>query len=430
MLPKIHFNLLFAVLLTLCIAVSCSKENLTEQKYDAETIEYDLTILSEEDETYVEAMQKMVRKYLPYTSTSKENAAISANLLTRFQKINEKMIRISDSLQISGVKCLSVLYNSTGVDKKRVKVSGKIYIPEQTTPIRGIIIANHTLITDNASAPSQSLQVESLLAFMGYVVTMSDYIGFGSTVNLPQTFLAEDITAKTCIDLALTARKYLNDNGYKSQYPDNPVYITGYSQGGGVTLACQKLIETYYPKEFTIQKSFAGSGAYDLEYTFKDIISNKESNIPLVIVALAFDGLNYGENLNLDLSKYFKGRLLQNYKEWLNSKKYTALQIEKLIGGSNVKDILNDSVLDYSNNIMEPYRNIFKKNSLVEWRPKSPIFLYHSTYDDYIPQYNAQEAYEYFKKHSSAKIEADFDNYGSHLQGAIDFYFKLFEKIK
>ena len=422
-------SIIIIILLIQFLISSCSKDNIPDIKYDAEPIEYDLTIQSTENEVYQEALQQLLNKYLPNALSTKDHASLPADLLARFQRIEEKMLKISDSLQISGVKCLSVIFNSTGVDKKLLKVSGKIYLPNQVAPIKGIIVANHVLITDNASAPSQSIQIESLFAFMGYVVVMSDYIGFGATVDLPQTFLAQEITAKSSIDLTLTTYKYLKEKGYKFQYPDNRVNIIGYSQGGAVALACQKMIESYYPKEYKIKKTYAGGAPYDLEYTFRQLLDDKKSGLPLPYIALAITSLNYGENLNVDISKYFKGKLLQNYEEWLYSKRYNSTQLEKLIGTSDIREILSDSALDYSGDLIKPFIRALKKNSLIEWVPKAPIYLYHSIQDEYIPVYNTQEAYESFKKHSSASIELDLGNYGYHVAAAFDFYFKVFEKI-
>ena len=166
-----------------------------------------------------------------------------------------------------------------------------------------------------------------------------------------------------------------------------------------------------------------------MEYTFRQLLDDKKSGLPLPYIALAITSLNYGENLNVDISKYFKGKLLQNYEEWLYSKRYNSTQLEKLIGTSDIREILSDSALDYSGDLIKPFIRALKKNSLIEWVPKAPIYLYHSIQDEYIPVYNTQEAYESFKKHSSASIELDLGNYGYHVAAAFDFYFKVFEKI-
>ena len=57
---------------------------------------------------------------------------------------------------------------------------------------------------------------------------------------------------------------------------------------------------------------------------------------------------------------------------------------------------------------MKSFQAAMKKNSLIDWIPKAPIFLYHSSADDVVPQVNSINAYNSFKKNSSATITTDF----------------------
>lgn len=343
--------------------------------------------------------------------------------MTRTEDVTELTNKVTKkvfSLGLSSVISDVVKYHSTGVGGDSLYLSGKIYIPKQSSPIRGIVIDNHVTITSNAEAPSQSFQLDVIASLLGYVVVMSDYIGFGQTKNLPQTYLSADLTAQSSVDLALCTYQYLKQKRYKMQYNTNKVYIGGYSQGAAVSLAVQKLIESRYSDKFEILKTFAGAGPYDIVATYKDMIETDKTNISAV-PALVLMGMDYSESLHLDYNKYFKGKLLSNYNDWINSKNYTTNQINDLLGTVKASDMLTDDARNADSDLMKPLMAAFKKNSLVEWVPKAPIYMYHSTTDNVVPVINSENAYNYFKSHSSAKIETDFGDYGSHNSALVNY---------
>jgi pimeloyl-ACP methyl ester carboxylesterase len=358
----------------------------------------------------------LLTQYAPSAAPVLEESRASGSYMAL---INAKM----QILGLTSVKSDVVRFKSVGKDGAELYQTGKIYIPQQTSPLRGIIIANHYTITQNSEAPSQTFQLEGAASLLGYAVVMADYIGFGETKAMPQTYLCADLTAHSSVDLALCTYKYLNDMGYKFVYADNEVYNEGYSQGGEVALAVQKLIESEYADKFTIRKTFAGAGPYDIAATFKTMIANNNSPISAVM-PLTFIAMNYYYGLNLDFSKYFKEPLLSNYDKWINSKDYNTTQIDGLLGTTKVDAILTANALNPDAAEMKAVNETLEKNSLVKWSPKAPIALFHSTTDNVVPDLNSKEAYEYFKANSSATVTFDNADYGSHYTAALQFYMK------
>jgi hypothetical protein len=408
-------SLFYAAICCLVIAGCSSSSN--SQRDDGKKAEEKaaIEIVSTESFTPENLMTTLISKL----TTSRYDMA---TLLEKLNKLTAK----TKQLGITKITSDVVKYKSIGVDSKDLELSGKIYIPNQTAKIRGIVIANHYTITSNAEAPSQTLQMEAACSLLGYVVVMSDYIGFGETKSLPQTYLGS-ITAKSSVDLALAAYQYLNGK-YSFENTNNKVYILGYSQGGAVSLSVQKLIESQYPDKFYIAKTFAGAGPYDITATYQEMLRTGTSTISAV-PALVFTGLNYSEGLNVDFSKYFQSKLYANYKDWIFSKNYTTTQLNTLIGTHDITSMLTADACNPNSTLMVPFQTAFKKNSLIDWVPKAPIYLFHSTTDDVVPEINSVNAYNSFKKNSTATIETDFSDNGGHGAAAPVFYLKVFDDI-
>jgi len=90
--------------------------------------------------------------------------------------------------------------------------------------------------------------------------------------------------------------------------------------------------------------------------------------------------------------------LLSHYNDWYNSKKYTASEINRMIGSDKISDFLNEKLFTLDNATYVKIYNSLEKNSLIDWTPKAPIYMIHAANDHYVPYVNALNAYNAFKK--------------------------------
>ena len=67
-------------------------------------------------------------------------------------------------------------------------------------------------------------------------------------------------------------------------------------------------------------------------------------------------------------------------------------------------------------------------NSIINWKPKSPIFLFHSTTDDMVPFINSKNLKESFDE-QGVEFVFDFSDYGSHMEAAVEFIKKVYEDL-
>jgi len=315
-------------------------------------------------------------------------------------------------------------YRSVDPAGNPVEASGIITYPKSGS-IKGIVVGEHYSIGADRESPSATqVTFESALALFGYLVINPDYLGFGSTVDLPQPYLHAESSGRNSMDMLLTAYEYMDS--LKKTVEEN-LYIVGYSQGAYTALALQKMIEEEYADQMSIRKVFAGGGPYD-PITMFDVFAeiNETENPPTIPLTIV--GIDYAEQLNLNYANVFKEPLLSNYKEWLISKEYSLGQLRSLLGSKKLTDFMHpDMFTEEKNDDFKKVREALKKNSLIEWTPKAPIVIVHGINDTAVPFVSGQQAYEAFK---SRNCPVEFiEIKGDHKETAVPFYLIVLQEM-
>ena len=328
---------------------------------------------------------------------------------------------------LGAITCNSLIHVSgtfTGhdIDGSPLTQSGKIIYPANG-PIKNIILVSHYTICADYEAPSESFPMEGILATKGYALLIADYIGYGVTVDRIHPYLHVSSTARSVVDFALAAKPYLEKTG--REILSDEVILVGYSQGGSITLGVMNLIQREYPDVFPIKKVYAGGGAYDLAATFDISMAENRTGIPCAIPMLV-QGINVGEDLGLDMKDFFKPRLLENYEEWINSKKYTIGQISDLVGVRDLHELLTDEGRDKTSPKTATFYKALMLNSTLNFTPRAPVFFFHCKKDDTVPFENAKRAEKAFKYQN---VQFDFGDYGSHATGALVFLGRVLDEL-
>lgn len=324
--------------------------------------------------------------------------------------------------QVAGV------YESVDIHGNPIRVSGKFFYPKNE-PMKNLIVVSHYTIGANHEAPSETFSFEGIFAAMGYGVIMADYIGFGVTVDSIHPYLQAETTARNVIDMALAVRPFIAERGL--QVESDEIILLGYSQGGATTLHVQRLLETYpeYEGLFKIKKNYAGAGPYDIARTYDYCVKKDNTGIPCAI-PMIIQGMSLGMDKPLDMSYFFKEPLLSNYNDWLNSKQYTVNQISTLIGVNRLSDILTENGIDRTKAETARFYLELMQNSIPRsFKPKAPLYMFHSEDDPTVPFVNSQLMQRQFKL-NSPNVEYDFGHYGNHMKGAIKFLLKVAKELK
>jgi len=317
-----------------------------------------------------------------------------------------------------------IRYRSVDPAGNPLEASGTITYPKSGT-FKGLVVGEHYSIGANREAPSSTkVTFESALALFGYVVINPDYLGFGSTVNLPQPYLHAESSGRNSVDMLLATYEYMDS---LNRSVGKELNIIGYSQGAYTALALQKMIEEEYTDEISIRKVFAGGGPYDPITMFDVFVEMNESENPPTI-PLTIVGIDYAEQLDLNYTNIFKEPLLSNYKDWFVSKEYSLGQLRRLLDSDKLTDFMHpDMFTEDTNEDFKKVREALKKNSLIEWTPKAPIVIVHGVNDTAVPFISGQPAYEAYK---SRNCPVEFREIkGDHKETAIPFYLIVLQEL-
>lgn len=196
------------------------------------------------------------------------------------------------------------------VDGNPIEVSGKIFIPKHGN-IKNIILAHHYTIGANREAPSETYSYEGIFAAKGYIVIMTDYLGYGVSQYKVHPYLNAVNAAQNSVNLLNASLLYLLRRGVSILSPQ--LILFGYSQGGAVTLETQRLIEQHYAAHYSIKQVYAGDGPYYPDITYDECVANNNTNIPCAVPML-IQGMSESVHLQLPLEDFFRPPLQSNYE--------------------------------------------------------------------------------------------------------------------
>ena len=286
------------------------------------------------------------------------------------------------------------------------------------------------------------------------IVIAPDYEGFGVTRNLPHPYLSQRLTAQQVLDAVnygldlyrKQAAEKSDDDPLLPIKSDWRTFAIGYSQGGAVTLAVQRLIEEQgLAESLHFYGSICGDGPYDLietmRYYFYDngtsygVETDHRKGISTypVVVPMIIKGMcaTHPAMAPYRIEDYLSQQLLDTgVLDWIDSKKYTTSEMSKmwydqLMNGLDVEGrhyspeqmaelfstpkedkvsghldkMFTPATFDYLNNpdkmavvpsevtnAQQALHRALADNSVATgWEPKHPIQFYHSRYDMVVP---------------------------------------------
>ena len=335
---------------------------------------------------------------------------------TQMKQIIQNLIDFSNAKKVIE---LSGVYESIDVDGNPITLSGKVLLPADGK-IKRCILVSHFTIGSNIEAPSNSFPLEGVLVKLGYALIVPDYIGYGVTVDKVHPYLVMELTARNVLDMYKAVVPFLKEAGCQPQYED--IYLMGYSQGGATTMAVQHLIE-HHDENVKIRRVFAGGGPYDVKATYDRFVETNVASYPCA-VPIMMQGMVVGNKLNLDMSELMAPHIYENLDEWVNSKRYTAKQLNELMGSRVTSDLLTAKGMDRTSKEVSELYKAMTNNSILSysWTPEAPVYIMHSIDDESVPYDNAARAKTKWK---GANIQYNMGYYGSHQVTCLRFIFAV-----
>ncbi|CAA6812686.1 MAG: Lysophospholipase (EC [uncultured Thiotrichaceae bacterium] len=254
------------------------------------------------------------------------------------------------------VDLYKLVYTTLDADEQIVNASGLVVIPKKDSQVGSPLLSyQHGTIFYNTEAPSNDLTTIAppiLLGSLGFVTIAPDYVGYGESHRHPHPYLLQKQSAAVGIDLLIASKKWL---GQQSIPLNSQLFLTGYSQGGYVTMAMHKALETLNDITMKVTAAVPAAGPYHIEETLD------------ILVDSLF------RNTNAERS--FVDRLVN------------------FIGGQVTPD---DTDIEYDKRIFSYYLDEGASGVAAEnvhnWKATAPVRLFHGQDDETVPFINASLA--------------------------------------
>ncbi|HYX32958.1 MAG TPA: hypothetical protein VE954_07570 [Oligoflexus sp.] len=297
-----------------------------------------------------------------------------------------------------GIKLFRVNYQSqispgTGLP---TEASGLVIIPDVTAEHLPWISLQHGTVAGKKEAPSLSPNEGLYEASQGFVTSVMDYLGYGTSANEFHPYLIASSYVPAGVDLLRATRSLTADQGITL----GKLFLKGYSEGGYATMALQRALELDHSTEFTVTASAPSAGPYDLEVAALAALSRPVSN-PLIssFLVLAYDQWLAPE---IDLDAVFAidvTQLKSLYTSGVSSSdimKALPPETRKLIEGDYLDDFLRPVPLTAQAQLM---RRLLVEQSLNQdaWVPVTPTRLYHCAEDEIVAVEATEKTLAHFK---------------------------------
>ena len=321
------------------------------------------------------------------------------NLVEAFVRSTTTAAQLQFFIQFSGrdidpalfkydVDIYKVVYKTT-YRESDINASGLIVLPKTTASLPMISYQHGTIVRQSQAPsvqPTSSEEVTSYaaLASMGFITVVPDFIGFGESKDIFHPYFVEEPTASAVVDMLSAAKELAGQHQIDF---NKKLFLAGYSQGGYATLAAHKAIETDHTGDFELVASFPAAGGYDISAMQEYFFGLETYADPYYI---AYVGMSYQSHYEEDvLTKFFKDPYAGRIPSLFDGIKSTSDINNQLT--NVIADLIQDDILAGAGTDPEfqSLREKFEANSLVDWTPVAPIYMYHGDADITVPFENS-----------------------------------------
>ena len=270
--------------------------------------------------------------------------------------------------------------------------SAELILPMGTNGPLPLVSVQHGTLLRKTDAPSQPNSGDiwaSVLGSYGYAVVTADYLGLGSSPGY-QAYLHAKSEATSVVD-ALRAGKALCASNNVTL--NGQLFLAGYSQGGQVTMAAHRELETFHNNEFTLTACAPCAGPYDLGgVTIESMLTNYPDSVPFALVLTAYLPIyQLGDTLEELLAPPYRSTLPP-----LLDGTHTDTQLAAALPADPIAILRPDYQADFRTNFNNPFRQALLDNNTYSWTPKAPMRMFHCQGDPIVVFANAEVAYQSF----------------------------------
>jgi hypothetical protein len=309
------------------------------------------------------------------------------------QKVG-KMIEsfgVGNTMKVYGLKVYKIPYITKDSQNNNIHVSGLLSVPIGKKETIGLVSFSHGTITLNDSAPTvkaqKTKQPSTVSLFFsatgtGFATLEADYIGYGTSSKNHHPYMIKNTLANTSVDFIKAVKIFAKKNDIKL---NKHLYVTGYSEGGYVSMAMLKKLESQH---IHVDAAAPMAGAYDLNYMARAVLGWENESLKSYAMTYTLLTLNaYAKKYG----KEIKGIIKEPYASQMDTLldgKHTFGQIDSALPLDEVgkNGLLTQAFLtQYKTNPNHWFRKALKENSIFNWKPKTKLRLIHCQGDDQVP---------------------------------------------
>ncbi len=355
---------------------------------------------------------------------SNSSISITPEILTQFMVDNGVEFPFTPSYTVEAV---SVEYYTVDATGNIILVSGAIMVPQGASdlPLASVQHGTETK-RDLVASVSYLNSVEGVIglamASLGYLVVIPDYPGFGVS-NVMHPYMHTASLVPSVIDFLRAGRTYCSENGVGL---DDRLFLSGYSEGGFVTLLAQKEIEENYSTEFNLTAVAPMAGPYDLTGMMELIFQTDNYSTPAYI-GYFFTAYNEIYNWNR-LDEIFAAPYAALMPSLYNGSQ-TWGQIVNQLPATFGELMEPDFVEGYADGEEQEFITAVQENTILNWLPQTPIHFFHGDADQIVPIQNVYTAMNSFNALGATDIQLTVIPGGTHASagpeaviGAIEWF--------
>ena len=327
-------------------------------------------------------------------------------------------------------KAVRITYSTTNIKGEVVNASGLLVVPTPTDAYKSYLASigksfsisavcdNHGTIFLDSEAPTK---VEEALhyyptallmsGYAGFALIAPDYLGFGDSKGEVHPYIMKKST-QASLDMIRASVRYMTDNNilYNGQ-----LYLSGYSEGGYVTMALAKEIQDKYSSEFRLKGVAPMAGPYDIK-ALAD--ADLQTNTPMVYPAfLAEIASSYSKAYDINISDMVVKPDVFNSVDLFGGD-YDSVPIHVALGLADVangdygfnthyaNELFKSTFIDdYFSNANNELKKEFEQNSVYDWTPKMKMNIIHCVDDEIIPfAISSQKAYSQMSANGATSV--------------------------
>ena len=266
------------------------------------------------------------------------------------------------------VKAYRMTYLTQDGAGSEVLASALMVVPQKAAgALSPVFSYQHPTLKRDADAPSHLNELngpEIALASLGFIVLSADYVGYGVSRGVPHPYILATPSAAAVIDM-LTAARYWRQT---QQIADNgQLLMAGYSEGGFVTMAAARAIQTGQSVHRDHLVLIApGAGPYNAVTTLDELLDQVRDEYPLI-----------GWLLHPGLLQYLSDSDRDNIRDAL---------LKSLLG-SDVDVVFMPTLLDAY--LADDRALLASVSHVDDWLPGIPVRMFHGRDDRTVSFFNS-----------------------------------------